>query len=451
MGKKKRSTSEASTKTLVPDPDHYFTKGGGLRVRTLARAVEKAGVIASDESSELYWYTDGVWHRGGAREVENRTRLLLDERWRSAHAANVVKWFAVRPATVSDRTANTDLLNLPNGLLDWQTGELREHSPSVNTIARIPVPWDPDAECPQIDEWVRQVVSEDCVPLVFEVIGYALYNGNPLHKALLLYGTGRNGKGTFLRLLKQLLGVENVAAVTPQSLDENRFTAAELHGKLANLVGDVDPRIFKATERFKQATGDDLITAERKYGQPFTFTCRALMVCAFNAYPRSTDATEGFFSRWVVLPFTGYFPAGVADPSIEDKLQDDNEMRGLLVAAVEGLRRVMTRRQFSIPASVHDATREFREAADPVRAFVAERVTVGEAVARTRVYDFWCAWCETNGHEHGAARRLYERLPGAVMDILDVHIEDGKSHGSRVFRGIDVTMPELPPGMTWHS
>lgn len=52
------------------------------------------------------------------------------------------------------------------------------------------------------------------------------------------------------------------------------------------------------------------MTAEAKYGAPFAFTCRALIVAAFNALPRSADTSEGFFSRWLVVPFTGYFPPG---------------------------------------------------------------------------------------------------------------------------------------------
>lgn len=434
----KKKGHETGSKGLVASPERFLAKNIGLKVRTLAVAIEAAGPIASDEAGELYHYEDGVWHRGGDREVHDRTRILLDQRYRPAHGVTVSKWFSVRPATISDRLTNTDLLNLPNGLLDWRTGELLQHSPKVNSITRIPVEWDPDADCPQIDAWVKEVVAPDCVDLLFEVIGYCLFNGNPLHKALLLYGTGRNGKSTFLRLVRQLVGIANVAAVTPQSLDENRFAAAELHGKLANLVGDVDPRIFRATERFKQATGEDLITAERKYGQPFTFTCRALMVCAFNSFPRSADATEGFFSRWVVLPFTGYFPADKADPSIEDKLRDDNELRGLLVAAVDGLRRLMDRGHFSTPLTVKGATREFREAADPVRAFATERLTAGGTVAKTTVYNAWAQWCEDNGHERGSARRLYERLPGAALDVLDAHLTETKSHGERLFRGVSL-------------
>lgn len=422
----------------APDPGKYLKKSVGLKVRTLAEDIEGVGLIGSDEIEELYYYVDGVWRRGGNREVHDRTRILLDQRYRPAHGNAVSKWFSVRPPVISDSSANTKYLNLPDGLLNWRTGRLRKHSPKVASLARIPVEWDPDATCPHINDWVREVIPADCIELFYEIAGYMLYNGNPLHKAILLHGTGRNGKGAMLRLLGRLAGAANVSALTPQSLDENRFAAAELRGKLANLVGDVDPRIFKATERFKQATGGDLMEAERKYGHPFTFTCRALMVAAFNSYPRSADSTEGFFSRWVVLPFTGYFPAGVAEPSVEDKMHDPAELRGLLVEAVEGLRRVMGRGEFKTPESVKREMRTFREAADPVRAFMSDAMVPGDHVRRTDVYDAWAAWALANGHEVGSARRLYERLPGAALDVLGVQAEEGKSHGERVFRGVGV-------------
>ena len=75
-----------------------------------------------------------------------------------------------------------------------------------------------------------------------------------------------------LRLVTALLGLENCSAVTLHDLVSNRFRAAELYGRLANIAGDLDGGWLTSTAMFKMVTGGDTIGAERKFGQPFSFT-----------------------------------------------------------------------------------------------------------------------------------------------------------------------------------
>ena len=422
----------------TPEPAAFFDKNG-VRAATLASAVEtRYGPVATDQAGRLYRYHRGVWLSDGEHAASSRVVALLGDRYRRSHATNALDILAAREPLLTEDSLDTQYLNLPNGLLDWRNGQLHPHSAEIATFNRIPVDWHPDARCPVIDTWLQEVFPADAIPMVHEVIGYTLFNGNPLHVAVLCFGGGRNGKGAFLRLLTALVGAANTSAVTPQSLDEDRFRAAELHGKLANLVGDVDPSTFRATEVFKQITGGDAILAERKYRQPFAFTCRALMIAAFNTLPRTADTTEGFFSRWLVLPFTGHFPPGVADSSVEDRMQQPGELQGLLVHAVAGLQRVMARRGFAPPASVVEATQTFRQDADPVRAFLAES-TYGDHngwVPREHVFDEWKRWAEHEGRSVGQRQEFYRDMKAASLDTLGTSVNDAKRGGTRGFRGL---------------
>lgn len=413
--------------------DTYFHPRDGLLAVKLTRSALAQGPVAADYTRALYRYAGGVWHRDGETEVRRRVLELLGNRYRMSHAANIIDILSSQEPMFSDHNQDTQYLNLPNGLLDWRTGTLRPHDPQVASTIRIPLSWDPDATCPEIEKWIGEVFPGDAREFVEEIIGYCLYNDNPLHKAILLFGRGRNGKSTFLRLLTALLGSENVSRVTPQSLDENRFRAAELRGKLANLVGDVDPRMFKATETFKQLTGGDTIEAERKYGHPFRFYCRAVMVAAFNALPRSADTSEGFFSRWIVVPLVGYFPAGVADSSREDKMHTEAELRGLLVLAVRGLARVLGRGRFDLPESVEEETAVFRRVADPVRAFLDDYVPslITEWLPRTHTYKDYSEWCTQNGYNPLGASGFYERVEAAGRDHPTHAITSSKRQGTR--------------------
>lgn len=420
-----------------PHPNQFFDRDG-LLVQKLHRCIERRQPIIRDIAGTLYRYSDGVWRNDGTDAAKRETSRLLQNRYRMSYASTVTELFRIREPVLTDETVDSTYLNLPNGLLDWRAGALRTHSRAVLSTIRIPVEWDPTATCPQIQEWMDEMFTPEVRPFVEEVIGYMLLNDNPLHRAILLYGKGRNGKGTFLRLVSALAGVENTSSVSPQSLDSNRFRAAELFGKLANLVGDVDPKTFEATEVFKQVTGGDRITAEKKHRDPFQFRCRALIIAAFNKLPRTDDASEGFFSRWIVLPFMRFFAAGEADVHMTAKLTSPEELRGLLVVAVAGLQRVMARRAFELPPAVMTATQGFRRSADPIRSFLAEHVESAHDYfqPRTPIHSRYRMWTDANGYEHVTASEFYDQLVEVAPEILGSHPAVTAINGERGFKHI---------------
>lgn len=425
------------------DPARFFDPKHGLKAQSLRVAVERTGKLAVGPGKILYRHTGGLWVPDGEPEIFRRTQRLLGQRYRPSHATNVLSVVANREPLITDDAHDLQYLNLPNGLLDWQEGKLYPHNAHVISTARIPIEWDEDAECPAIEQFFREVFPGDAIELAYEILGYMLYNDNPLHKAILLHGTGRNGKGTFIRLARMLVGHNNISAVTPQALDSSQFSSAQLYGKLANLVGDVDPRIFKSTEQFKQLTGGDYMMAQHKHKDPFVFRCRALMVAAFNSLPRTADTTEGFFSRWVVVPFTAFFPAGVADPTLIGRLTSQRELQGLLRYAVGGLQTVMRRGKFTIPASVDKATEKFRMEADPLRAFVSERVRFHHAndpafTPRTDVYSAYTAYGVMNGLHQMSAQRFYEQFIMAATEIGNNPVTEVIRQGTRGYKGVTV-------------
>src|SRR5262249_21334474 len=156
-------------------------------------------------------------------------------------------------------TPPTNVINVRNGLLEWRTGILRPHSPDVLTTNQLPVTWNPEATAPRTLQFFREVLPLDAIELIEEVTGYSLFARNPFRKAVMLLGPGGNGKSVLLRQISNLLGSDNVSSVPLQALSEDRFSAADLFGKLANICGDLDARTIERTDLFKQVTGGDVI------------------------------------------------------------------------------------------------------------------------------------------------------------------------------------------------
>jgi len=139
-----------------------------------------------------------------------------------------------------------DLLDRLEGLARWAEGLVANLEELAEKL------------CPKTLEAFKSWVGEKW-PLLFEIIGYTLYPKYDLHKAVMLIGGGSNGKSTYLRLLRDVLGPENVTSIPLQDLvdDDKRFVVAQLHGKLANIFADLPPTALRSTGRFKVLTGED--------------------------------------------------------------------------------------------------------------------------------------------------------------------------------------------------
>ena len=93
----------------------------------------------------------------------------------------------------------------------------------------------------------------------------------------LLVGPKRSGKGTIARVLTGLLGAHNTAAPTLAGTDPELRAAAADRKPLA-VVSDARLGSRRTTsiavERLLSISGEDTITVDRKYREPWTGGCR---------------------------------------------------------------------------------------------------------------------------------------------------------------------------------
>ncbi len=401
------------------DPSRWFSKEDGLLVADLGEEIRQAGTIRLGYDGRLYRYTDGVYRSDGDTWAKVAAKRALDYKVKRRHFDEILAWLRADEPFIPERPPRR-WINTTSGLLDWHTGQLAPHDPDIPTAVQIPHRWNPDATCPNIDRFLEQVLPDDTVTLVHELLGLALYAGNPFSKSVLLVGAGGNGKTKLLNLVKALVGAANTSAVPLQALAENRFAAAELFGRLANICGDLDARAIKRTDLFKQITGGDQIMAERKFGQPFTFTSYALPMFSANEPPITSDQSEAWFDRWIVIPMERRFRGTETDdPHIEARITTPAELEGLLVHAVAGLRRLMARGAFQPPQAVTDAGVAYRDRLDSVRAFVADECVLHDRAwtPRSELYRQYVRWTKDNGRIGVQSATFNERLPKDYRDL----------------------------------
>jgi putative DNA primase/helicase len=307
------------------------------------------------------------------------------------------------------------LLNVLNGSIDLKTGLLREHRPSDFITKLAPVTYDPQAKCLLWERFLERVVPDPEVRAFLQrFAGYALTGDASEQVFALLYGTGSNGKSTFLETLKAMLG-DYAYKTDFEIFLEGRATRDRKGAPRQDLLELAGRRMVIAVEAgegrrldantIKEITGGDTLTARGIYHRDQTsFRPQAKLLLATNHRPEIRDATEAIWRRVMEVGFGVTIPEGERDPNLLERLQEPAELSGILNWAIEGClawQAIQTLPRLHPPDSVRRATASYRENQDVIAPFLSARC-IQEAQARIPNKEFRAAylvWCEESEEE----------------------------------------------------
>lgn len=402
--------------------------------RQLAEELRAQTPIAVAASGRLHVYRGGAYRPDGDRDLRERIAARLGDEWKRAKADEVIAFLRDSSPRLLSQPPRSQI-NVANGILDLQTGRLGPHDPDFLSPVQIAAAFDPEVECSGIDAFLAEVLDPELVPVIHELAGYLLTPDQSLQIAVMLLGEGSNGKSTLLSLLTALLGAENVANVALHRLDEDRFAAADLEGKLANVFADLDARALRASSVFKSITGGDAITGERKYAPAFSFRPFARLLYSANEPPPTPDSSDAFFRRWLILPFEKRFSGRRVERRILDRLTTPEELSGLLNHGVAALPALLDRGGFATTAAAGRAAERFRVDSDSVAGFLGERCELDPKarVARTILFAAYRDWCEDN-NLRALGKQKFNRRIEALYPTLTV----GPIQGIEHWLGIDL-------------
>ena len=370
---------------------------------------------------------------------EPRLRQCLStgllEQWTPAKANMAIRWAADNAPELWDAPP-LDRLNVRNGILDVTSGTLEPHSPDFLSPVQINAVWDPRAECPAIDRFIGQVFPDDAGELFYQIAGLYAMPDTRHQKAVMLLGSGSNGKSVTLALLHEFLGSRNVSSLPLHELAENRFAASELQDKLLNVSSDLPDRTFKDTTLFKRIVDGRLSTvnARRRYGRPFQFRPFVRLIFSANRVPDSTDTSYGYLRRWLIVPFDARLDEDERDPFLLEKLTTPQELSGLLNHAVGAYRRLLDHGSLIESPSMKTAKARFNALSDPTRQFLNESVELSPDVhiLRSDLYRAYKRWCAFNKTRPVSAQAFYQ----IVKETLGIHTS--RNNGRRVLSGIRI-------------
>ena len=400
-------------------------------------ACDESGVVrrwAENVLTAIIREADAAGARGG-REAEDRAEALRKWWARSSTDAKIESCLAVAahrpglPVLPDDLDPDPLLLTALNGTLDLRTGELQAHQPGDMITRVAPVTFSPKAQCPVWEKFVLDAMMGDASRAAFlqRAVGYSLSGSTREQVFFLNYGTGQNGKSTFLNALRDVFGDyawhADSGTFLRQETQRVRQDLAVLRGVRFCTTSEIEDGQRLDEDLIKGVTGGDPIQARYLFSRTEAqFHPQLKLWMAVNHKPQIRGQDEGIWRRVVLIPWDWHIPE--VDKDFAARLAEERE--GILAWAVRGFADYQAV-GLSVPESIANAAREYRSESDFLNDFIEEAfesTTKGSAnrdrgaVTAAEAYSAYRGWCQANGERPNSQRwfglKLKER--GFVQD-----------------------------------
>lgn len=320
------------------------------------------------------------------------------------------------------------LLPCLNGVIDLHTGELKAGCPGDLIKTVVPTLWQGfDTPAPTWEKFLDMVLDErdDLIEFVQRSLGYSITGLATLHTLLILWGIGRNGKGTLVEVLNHVLGplagpVESEMILAQRGQRQSGGPTSDimaLRGKRLVWASETSEGRRLNPGKLKWLTGGDSLTGREVFGRrQVSFQPTHKLLLLTNNKPHAPASDYALWQRLHLIPFTLSFVdephadhERLADPDLPSRLKAEAPgilawlVRGCLAWQREGLRP---------PETVKAATQEYREEEDVIAQFIAEVCVTTPLVyaAMKPLYAAYVKWAEENGMRAENLMRLSREL-----------------------------------------
>lgn len=364
-----------------------------------------ADKVVACMSAELkvYEQTDADEGTDMAKAFEKHMKSSRSNKSKNAMLNEVMHHVPILPSQLDRYKA---ALNTPGGVIDLKSGALAPHDPKNYFTKITAVEYSENADCPRWTAFLDDIFGgdKDLIRYVQKAVGYSLTGATSEQCAFFLYGTGRNGKSTFLDIIRDIFG-DYAANIQPETIMVRNSQGSAINSDIARLKGarlvtSVEPnegvRINEGL--LKQLTGDDTVTARKLYGDEFEFKPEFKLWMATNHKPVIRGTDTGIWRRIHMIPFTVQIPEEKIDRRLKYKLSA--ELTGIFRWAVEGCL-LWQKEGLKMPRAVLEEVREYRREMDVISAFVEDKCTVGKglSVQSSALYAAYLRWADS-GNEY---------------------------------------------------
>ena len=281
--------------------------------------------------------------------------------------------------------SDPNLITLENGIFSLESMQLTPHTPEHLSRVLLPVEYH-KPEFEDIEDnlkdtlfWkylknsftVNEIFRKEDFESILEIVASFFIKRHVDEKAIMLLGSGENGKSVLLNYIVSILGKDNVAEIPLQDLSNDKFMTADLDGKSANIFPDLEQNELRHTGKIKAIVSNEGIQVQRKHGHPFTLYPFVKLIFSANRFPKVFDQNQGFFRRWIIIKWERNFEN---DPQrieyLREKLANNrDEINKVFSCLISISKKLNTVGKFTHSKDWKTNQRDWNENADPLDDF----------------------------------------------------------------------------------
>jgi len=306
------------------------------------------------------------------------------------------------PISLIKLDKNQYLYNCKNGTIDLKTGSLQPHN-KYDYITKIcNIDYNPDAKC---DLWLKFLADITCnnkelVSYLQRIAGYCLTGDIKEQCMFILYGSGANGKTTFIEILKKILcnysaTVDISIFSAKQSNNDAKYELARIKGMRLISTSEPSQDMSLSENLIKAITGGDIIPCRKMYGKTFEYPPTFKPFILTNHKPIIKGYDYGIWRRINLIPFLATIPKENQDKDLPIKLYA--ELQGILSWMVRGCLE-WQKNGLNTPETVLKSTEEYKEEMDKIADFINECCEIDTTlkISSSLLHERYCSWCSKN-------------------------------------------------------
>ena len=330
------------------------------------------------------------------------------------------------PAKNSDFDRQEELLNTDSGVVNLYTGEVypfdRKYMLSRNTNCGVsfdtPVTWLKFLN--DIFERNNKEETEEIINFVQLLLGESLTGRTNKDRMAILYGSGSNGKSTFIKVFSDCFGdystsmsSEMLVSKGNSSVQSKEFSLNALAGKRAITTSETAEGQKLDEVYFKQMLSGEKITAQKKFGDSYDFLPTFTPWMSTNNKPiiRATD--DGTWRRLCFIPFLNKFKGKNKDVSMPKKLYAERaQILGWMIQGATKLHGEF-KDNIPVPQCLDEALADYKKELDVIAAFLEDMTLPfeGMEVNTQTLYREYKEWCKENGEYQYNERKFKQEMP----------------------------------------
>ena len=335
--------------------------------------------ITIEETSEIWYYDNGVYVRGGEIVIAKEAEAIFGYDLSKSNIGEIVAHIMRRTYRKHEELdADTNIVNVRNGLYDIDSDVLLPHTPSYLSINQKPIIYVKGAKTKRFWQFLKEVLYPRDIRSATAAMAYTFHRDYIVEVIFILHGLGANGKTVYTSIITSLHGPENVSIVPLSDMLKDTFALSDLENKDVNIDNELAGQTVKETAVLKRLTGGSRqrIRIQRKNQRAYDTILYAKLFFSANKIPESQDTSNAYNRRIIIISFPNTFEKSTEDKQLTAKLTTDEEISGIFNVLMAELRRIRhTKELYVNEKTIEEKRIKYERTVNPIGSFLYEAVS----------------------------------------------------------------------------